>query len=299
MNEQTLEAVVAEIAPSLAGRAPGKVFQLGRASLALDFRDGDGRQLFVSAEPHAPRLYLVRRTIRELEKASHASSTFALALRKHLSGASLRAVAKDEGERVVRFAFSARDEAGTPRSPVLVAQLTGRSANLFLLDEEGRVVESLRPAQAEGQRPGDVYAPPSRVPAQAHASGAPRHERQADKPRQQPPFERGEFATLSEALDDYYRRAEKERAFDARAAAARSRLRAEIEKRRRLRANLERDLSAHGDADEHKRAGDLLLANLANAERHGSVVRLADYFADDAPIVELEVDDSLTLPEEA
>src|SRR2546423_1838296 len=77
------------------------------------------------------------------------------------------------------------------------------------------------------------------------------------------------FSSLSEALDEHFRRLARERAFDARAAAASSRIRQDLARLRKLTANLARDLAAHGDAAEHKRAGDLLLANLANAERRG------------------------------
>ncbi|HYN84029.1 MAG TPA: NFACT family protein, partial [Pyrinomonadaceae bacterium] len=101
-----------ELAPLLSGRAWGKVFQLARAALAVDFRTGDGRYLLLSAEPNAPRLHMISRPVRELEKSSLPPSPFALALRKHLGGATVASVKKDEGERVVRFAFDALNEVG-------------------------------------------------------------------------------------------------------------------------------------------------------------------------------------------
>jgi predicted ribosome quality control (RQC) complex YloA/Tae2 family protein len=70
-------------------------------------------------------------------------------------------------------------------------------------------------------------------------------------------------------------------------------------RREKLQQNLVRDLAAHGDADEHKRIGDLLLANLATAERAGARVRLTDYYAEGAPQIELEIDEQATLQAEA
>ncbi|HLL77795.1 MAG TPA: NFACT family protein, partial [Pyrinomonadaceae bacterium] len=169
MHEQLIAEVVGEIAPQILGRALGKAWQLGRDALAIDFRLGDGRFLFVSCDPSRPRLYLVERRARDLERESQAPAQFLLALRRRAGGAVVRAVSKDAGERVVRFAFDAEDEAGRPHSPGLVAQLTGRTANLFLLDDGGRVVESLRPARGEGQEAGDVYGPPARGVANARA----------------------------------------------------------------------------------------------------------------------------------
>ncbi len=311
MNENLISRVVEELAPLAVGRAWGKVFQLARASLAVDLRPGDGRYLFLSVEPNAPRLYMIARTVRELEKASQQPSAFVLALRKQLGGATLVSLTKDAGERVVRFLFDARDEAGGHYSPALVAQLTGRSSNLFLLDDGGRVLDSLRPARGAGQETGELYAPPAqpRAEVQPRDDAAPRphesresHEESvhaAQPSAAHPPASRGRFASLSEALDDFYTGRERVRAFDARASAAAARLRQANEKRLKLRRNLERDQAAHGDAEEHKRLGDLLLANLSTAERRGPVVRLTDYYAEGAPTIEVEVDEQRSLQEEA
>ncbi|HEY0378781.1 MAG TPA: NFACT family protein [Pyrinomonadaceae bacterium] len=285
MDDQTIKTIVAELAPALAGRSVGRVFQLSRASVAVDFRPHDGRYLFVSVEPSQPRIHLIERRARELEKQSLTHSPFALVLQKQLGGATLASMVKDDDDRVVRLSFEATDEIGNPFARTLVAQLTGKAANLLLLDERGYVIDALRPPRGEGQEVGHKYQSPPRPPAKA-ASGSTL-------------FERGNFGTLSEAADDYYRGLEEARRFDARAAAARARLRKEIAQRVKLRKHLGQDLESHGSAGEHKRIGDLLLANLATATRAGGKVTLNDYYAEDAPLVEIEVDENSTLQAEA
>jgi predicted ribosome quality control (RQC) complex YloA/Tae2 family protein len=304
MNEQLIEEVVEEIRPALTGRRWGKVFQLSAASLAVDFRAGDGRYLLISVEPGQPRLHSISRAVRELERASHSPTPFALVLRKRLGGASLRSLMKDEGERVVRFDFAAADATGEEHAVTLVAQLTGRTSNLFLLDEGGRIVDSMRPARGEGQEVGDAYSPPAARGNAAKQSAASTRDAAAVAQNsaaagKAATVSREGFDSLSEALDEHYRRLERERAFDARAAALTSRFRQEAARLRKLRANLAHDLAAHGDAEEHKRAGDLLLANIAAAERRGPTVRLQDFYAEGAPFVELEVEEGRTLQEEA
>jgi predicted ribosome quality control (RQC) complex YloA/Tae2 family protein len=289
MNDQLIAAVVAELAPALAGRMLGKVWQLSRVALALDFRLSDGRYLFVSVDPAAPRLHAVARAVRELEKQSLAPTSFVQSLRKQLGGARLLKVEKDEGERVVRFSFASYDAVGDTHDCALVAQLTGRAANLLLLDAAGRVVDALRTPHGEGQEIADIYQPPPR-----RIEGD-----EGRRPPAPPAFSRGAHDSLSAAADAYYQTLEQKRAFDARAAAHRARLRALAEKGKKLRRNLEKDLAAHGDAAEHKRVGDLLLANIATAERRGAQVFVTDYFAEDAPTVELEIDEHASLPEEA
>jgi predicted ribosome quality control (RQC) complex YloA/Tae2 family protein len=117
--------------------------------------------------------------------------------------------------------------------------------------------------------------------------------------RESPLISREGSSSLSEALDRHHLRLEAERAFDARAATASARIKQESSRLKKLRENLSRDLAEHGDAEEHRRAGDLLLANIGTAERRGSVVRLRDFYAEGAPWVELEVEENRTLQEEA
>ena len=284
MDDQTIKAIVEEIAPQLAGQAMGKVFQLSRAQLAIDFRTHDGRYLFLSVEPAAPRLYLIRRSVRELEKRSLPPLPFLLALRKHLGGATLGSLTKDEGDRIVRFAFAARDAMGNTQPRVLIAQLTGRAANLFLLDERGYIIDALRPARGESQQIGDLYQAPARQGGATPSRAV---------------LERGSFDTLSEAADDHGLRLEAERAFNARAAAARLRVRRAIAQRSKLHRHLLNDLAAHGDAEEHKRIGDLLLANIGTAERRGRYLLVTDYYAEGTPRIEMEIDENSTLQEEA
>ncbi len=286
MNDQTIEAIAEELASLLTGRVVGKIYQLTRASLTIDFRTTGDRHLFISVEPNQPRIYLITRRARELEKQSLAPSPFALVLRKHLSGAQLRAINKDAGDRILRFTFDARGETGIAYSRILVAQLTGRTANLFLLDDAGRVIDALRPARGAGQETGERYQPPP----QLAAPGAPAEREQ---------ISRGSFSSLSEALDHHYRQLAAARSFETRAAAILSRTSKMIAKCRKLQRNLENDLTAHGNPDEHKRVGDLLLANIATAERRGSRVLLTDYYAEGEPTIEIEVDEHLTLPEAA
>jgi predicted ribosome quality control (RQC) complex YloA/Tae2 family protein len=284
MHEETLREVVAELDHFLVGRFLGRVYQLSDVSLAIDFglkRDG---YLFISVEPNAPRLYLIKRSLKELEKGSAPPSSFAQAMRTTLAGGNVVSITKDADERIVRFSLRVTDDLGDSRERALVAQLTGRSANLFLLDDEGKITHALRAPKGDGQQVGGLYRPP---PRQAKAA--------VEEIR----ISRGKFPTLSEAIDEHYRSLEIDQAFESRAARLVSKSRKDIAKQRKLKANLEKDLKDHGLPEEHKRLGDLLLANISNAERVGDKVRLKDYYADDAPIIELDLDSNISLSEAA
>src|ERR1700704_6680510 len=103
MDDQSIKHLVAEIEPLLLGRAPGKIFQLSPMSMVIDFRLRDHGDLFISVEPAQPRMYLVRRRVRDLEKQSIPLTPFAQVLRKELSGTTVRSIRKDPDDRVVWF----------------------------------------------------------------------------------------------------------------------------------------------------------------------------------------------------
>ena len=301
MDDDSINAIVAEIKPLLIGRAPGKIFQLAPLSMALDFGLREPALLLLSVEPSLPRIHLIKRRVRDLEKQSAPLGQFPLFLRKELSGTTLRTVQKDTKDRIVRFRFVGTDELGREKERTLVAQLTGRSANLFLLDEKGVISHRARSTRnvrtacgsgrlISGQEIGELYRPPSTL-GSARPSNKDRVLIET--------IQSGNFSSASEAADAYFASFLSEQAFDAKASAARSSLRKKISRQQKLLHELQKDLATHADAEQHKHIGDLLLANLGTARREGNRVKLIDYFAEDAPTIEIEVDEQLTLPEEA
>jgi predicted ribosome quality control (RQC) complex YloA/Tae2 family protein len=283
VHQETLSEIVEELDRLLPGRFMGKVYQFSPVSLAIDFGLKQEGYLFISIEPDAPRLYLIRRSLREMEKASKPMSLFSQTMRSILAGGNVLAVTKDEDERVVRLSLKVTDELGDSQHRVLVVQLTGRSANLFLLDQASNITHALRATKGEGQQVDGPYRPPSQ--SKAIVEGV--------------RISRGESQTISVAADEYYRSLEAGEVFETRAARMLARARKEIAKQKKLKANLEKDLAAHGTPEEHKRLGDLLLANISNAVRVGDKVKLTDYYAEGAPAIELELDANTSLQEAA
>ncbi|HEY3028109.1 MAG TPA: NFACT family protein [Pyrinomonadaceae bacterium] len=286
MDDQTISDIVEEIAPILKGHSPGKIFQLSAFALAIDFHSRDKNYLFISADPNQPGLYMMARRVNELEKQSSGLSPFAQALKSELSPTRIQSVKKDSDDRIVRFSFAGRNDVGQEVARTLVAQLTGRAANLFLLDAQDMILRALRPGRGEGQAVGQKYKSPAHSSAEVSQ-------------RQSEPLKQGAFKTLSEAADAHYRRLAETRALAGKVSTARTNLRKQTSQRQRLVRQLERDLSAQSTAAEHKRIGDLLLANLSTAKRRGAVVQLIDYFAEGAPKIEIEVDEGSNLQEEA
>jgi predicted ribosome quality control (RQC) complex YloA/Tae2 family protein len=281
---KTIKGIVDELNAALKGRVFGKIFRLSSASFAIDFRRR-GEYLFLSADPSLPRLYLIERPVRQLEKESTSLDEFGHALRTNLNGAILTEIERDESERVVRFSFVRHEDTGEMQQRTLVAQLTGRSANLLLLDENNRITHTHRLLNGTGQQVSEVYAPPS-VQQRTESVG-------------EPPLEQDHFSSLSAAADNYYLNLETKVSFDTHVTTLRGRLRHDLARLHKLEKHLRGDLAAHGEAEQHKRMGDLLLANISTATRRGNIVAVQDFYDAGVPTIEIEVDESVTLPAEA
>lgn len=286
VNEATLEKISAELSSVLVGQKLGKIFPLSRFQIAVDFRLSDARYLFISIEPVSPRIYLIKRRLRDLEKSAKNPFSFLLFLRKKLANAVLQNIQKLEGERILRFEFAAQDELGKNEYLVLIVQLTGRSANLFLLDSQDFIIDSMRENSGKGQEIGQKFAPPFR-------------ETEKWRKGNEEMFPQGEFKSLSEALDFFYLEKEAVASFQAKVNSARNRLNQEVKKREKQIKNLHSDLDKHGDAEKWKKYGDLILANLADAVRIDNKILVVDFFDENLPTLEIEAEENDSLTETA
>src|SRR5882762_1974314 len=195
MDDQTIQEIVEEIRPLMLGRAPGKIFQLSPLSLVIDFRLRDHGDLFISVEPAQPRIYLVKRRVRDLEKQSVPLTQFGQSLRKELSNTSLQSIEKDPGDRIVWFHFSGADELGQNQERTIVAQLTGRAANLFLIDRQGVITNQAREGKGPGQTIGESYQKPAAAGGRSSTAG----DSELIKT-----IRRGRHSSRSEAADVYF-----------------------------------------------------------------------------------------------
>ncbi len=276
MDIATLRAIQAELESTIVGKRFGRIFPLSRFEIAADLHLADGRWLFISIEPARPRIYLIRRRLRDLEKQSISLLPFHQLLKKRLSESAIEAVEQIDGERVLLLHFNGLSELGEREKHILAVQLTGRSANLFLLDNEGKIIATARESNGGGQKIGDTYSPPRRS-ADTPVRTSAKHE--------QP-------AWLSEQLDRHYLEQQSERRFRQLARNARSRITSEIKRKEKLLANLHKDLASHGDADRWKRFGDLLLANIGNAKRQDGSWVVTDYFDEEQKQIGIEADEN-------
>lgn len=232
-------------------------------------------RLLLSADPDAPRLHLVQD---RLARHSGARGPFYRTVQGELEGAFLADLAQIGGDRLVRASF--RRPGGDARS--LVAELTGRHANLALLDESDRVLAVLVPPPArEGAprlAPGAPWTPPPGRPPGGTPPGVREH---FPEPAQPPPAVRRDhppFAPLSWRVESAL----------GPQVAARDRTRRLADLRRRIERRIARARSALAGLDERERAveqaerlrrdGELLKAVMGELRRGQRKARVSDWF---------------------
>ena len=136
-----LSAVMEEIRDRTAEARVDKIHQPSRDTVILQLKCREGRQkLLFALNPTAPRLHL---TTSNPENPAE-PPMFCMLLRKHLLGARLLRMEQLPMERCAIFTFDCIDEMGDHVEKQLVAELMGRTCNLYLLSPEGRIIDCLR-----------------------------------------------------------------------------------------------------------------------------------------------------------
>ena len=163
-----LSAVMDEIRDRTAEARVDKIHQPSRDTVILQLKCRDGRQkLLFALNPTAPRLHL---TTSNPENPAE-PPMFCMLLRKHLLGARLLRTEQIPMERCAMFTFDCIDEMGDHVEKTLVAELMGRTCNLYLLSPEGRIIDCLRrigldESAKRAALPGLNYQRPDPIPKQ-------------------------------------------------------------------------------------------------------------------------------------
>ena len=158
-----LSAVAEELKAAVLGGKIDKIYQPVRDEIVMAVRGSrENVKLLLSASPNHPRVQLTRIT----RENPDTPPMFCMLLRKHLTGARILDITQPPVERLVEFKLECLDELGDRVERRLVLELMGRSANLILLDSEGRITDCVRRVEgdlAAGKRqllPGLFYHPP-------------------------------------------------------------------------------------------------------------------------------------------
>ncbi len=136
-----VRALAQELNEKLNGARLDKVYQPESDELLLLFHSPQGAyKVTLSANASIPRIALTEKT----KENPMVAPMFCMLLRKHLTSAHLLAVRQPGLERMLQFDFESRNELGDRVTKTLIIEVMGRHSNIILVDEAGRVADSIK-----------------------------------------------------------------------------------------------------------------------------------------------------------
>jgi len=264
MKFELLSHVVDELAAFLPGGRLERVYQGADGGLYFSFhRDRKNYFLLLSPDRSLPRLHLV--TAKPVSVPITHSLT--LYLRSHLTGARLAGLGLLNRDRVAEFLF---EKAGTGYR--LVFELIGTFPNIILTDSSATILAVYypRPFSSDTARPmlpGIQYVPPSKK-----ASPSVDHSGQDATIRQDE-----SVGSPSKEAELYYQQVIEQREFTSLRTMLVSLIRRTLLKTERRLAALSNDLTSADRAEEYKKAGMVILANIDRLKPGMELAQLPDY----------------------
>jgi len=265
--------VTDELAPALAGGWIQKIYQPTARTILLEIRAaGRTHRLLISCHPETARLHFATAAFQN----PPTPPPFCQFLRAHLQGARIDQVEQLQEDRIVQLALT------TKEGPCgLVAELTGKTSNLLVLDETGRIRRDLNGMK---DRVGQLYVPPAH---QQRERGAADHARfSQDVPES--PF------PLSAAIEAHYRTAEAASVVEIVRTTRAGILTKSIKKLRRRIEAWQEDLAKAEKYKAYARYGELIKANLGTIRKGQADVTLVDYFDEELPNLTIPLDQTKT-----
>ena len=158
-----LYAVKNELQPLVGGRID-KIHQPSREEVIISIRTRSGsKKLYISANAGSARVHITEKSVDNPQTPP----MFCMLLRKRLGSGKLLAVRQDGLERILFFDFECVNELGDIVTVTLACEIMGRCSNLIIIDNEGRVIDSIKRVDEEMSRermvlPGMRYTLPPR-----------------------------------------------------------------------------------------------------------------------------------------
>jgi predicted ribosome quality control (RQC) complex YloA/Tae2 family protein len=268
LNRAELERVLAEITPLLHGGWIQKIHQPTANTLIFDVRTpGWTHRLLISSQPEMSRLHLTS----QHPPNPATPPAFCQFLRAHFHGAKIDAIRQVANDRIVEISFTGKDGTQT-----LVCELTGRKANILILNASRHVIRELA---HQRDRVGQPYAAPPRREQVPHETLPIRFTGSS-----------GTEAPISAEIDAYYRDKESTLTFDQVKEARRQALKRTIRKDQRRVAAWQEDLSKATKYRGYDRYGELIKTNLSTIAKGTERITLVDYFDEALPDVTIPLD---------
>lgn len=147
------KSIVEELTQKLSGGRIEKILQPETDEIVLIIRAWNKNfRLVISANPSYPRIHLTE-TVKENPAVP---PVFCMLLRKHLTGGRIVSFEFYDYERIIGLNIEASNELGDISLKKLVAEIMGRHSNIILLNNENRIIDSIKHIDSDTSRVREV-----------------------------------------------------------------------------------------------------------------------------------------------
>ncbi len=275
VEPQLVKEVARELDGLLTGGIISRIHQPDPKTLTIRVFRGKEYTLLISCHPRFCRIHLTEKRF----KNPPVPPRFCALLRSRILNQRILGIKALEGERIVHIKF---------KDFTLVVELTGKSSNVILIDQNSTVVDALRHYPPEESKrvvfPGVKLTP------------LPKPEGITEKPL---PIEKKEGESWNEALDRYYTELTEKEEFQREYTHLSRILR---DARKRVERKIKNVLSDRQRAEkekEYQKTGELLLSNFHLLKRGMKEVELEDFYKSPPEKVRIELDPALSPQENA
>ncbi|HOJ11251.1 MAG TPA: NFACT RNA binding domain-containing protein [Clostridiales bacterium] len=147
------DCIVLELENTLTGGRIDKIFQPEPDEIVIYIRArGVNNKLLLSANPNYPRIHLT-----EVSKNNPSNPpVFCMLLRKHLSGGKVLGFDFHNYERIISINIESINELGDLSAKKLIIEIMGRHSNIILVNENGKIIDSIKHVSSDMSRVREV-----------------------------------------------------------------------------------------------------------------------------------------------
>ena len=276
MSLDDVNAVLTEMAPACAGGFIQKIQQPTPDTIILSLRR-PGRSLSILLSTHSRygRLHILSQKVPSVPTPP----SFCQYSRAHLSGAQIHRLAQTPDDRIVWFELKKGEQAFS-----LVVALTGRSANIFVLDAQTAVLRSLKPSRQVIGQPFSLAPCPWSGDSPAEAF---------------PPMTDAEKMTfpVSERIEASHSTSEMNETLEDERQRQIAHVRKHVKKLQRRITKLTQDFERVDAYREYGRYGELLKSHVSALGKGQKHITVVDYFDDRLPEITLPLNPEKDGPE--
>lgn len=136
-----LHKICEEIKDICVGSRIDKIYQPSREEIVLLMRaKGENKRLLISCSPNNPRIHFTSESIEN----PLSPPMFCMLMRKHIGNAKLVDIIQPSLERIAQFKFESLNEFGDTVVLTLAVEIMGRYSNIILINENGKIIDSIR-----------------------------------------------------------------------------------------------------------------------------------------------------------